>query len=385
MTSESLRLVCPSLRSLKTFTVLFFFLLCPVVLFSCISSTQKSHTEGELPWKEPFWVQDRTEEITIRWKLLPGSEAEYHESQQARIHSDGKTIEETHFLSLGYQVEEVFHDATARVSIHGKALETQSELLRFMMGSSPCLGRFSISTSGMMTDIEGIIDLRSLPTFPTGPVHAGAKWTGTVSLAFAPTLPEAIARGECHYELVGLANVHGHQWAKVLFKADLEVPKQEFAVDKVIGIKPGETSFENGSAVIVGEVVSGRPAEKAGVLSGDKIIRIGNMDVNSWEDLALAIALLPCDAPQSLVLIRNNEEISLMVKPHAALVARMESHGSIEGACIFDVTAGLLIRMQIDPLTIHSLYTTDHEQKEISARVKSVIRLIRRHIPSKSL
>ena len=41
-------------------------------------------------------------------------------------------------------------------------------------------------------------------------------------------------------KLVGLADVQGHKWAKIVFEGDLELPTQE-VVQKIIGVKWKET------------------------------------------------------------------------------------------------------------------------------------------------
>jgi membrane-associated protease RseP (regulator of RpoE activity) len=222
-----------------------------------------------------------------------------------------------------------------------------------------------------------LIDIRSLPTFPDKPLKIGSRWTGAVSLAFAPSLPQAIATGECYYQLKGLADVNGHKWAKIAFEADVEQPKQEVVIDKIIGIKWAEKPAENGKNVVVSKVIPGSSAEKAGVLRGDVIISLDNMSIQGWSDLASAISLSSSDKPVPMIVLRNKKREKLMVKPKAVLSGQMESKGKIKGIIVFDVTQGLLVRLQINPFIIRSSFIVDDQTTEINAKVESLTQLIK--------
>lgn len=358
-----------------------FFLLCFIIVFtygSCISAKRPSYIVDGQVWEEIIWKEDWPEELTIQWKFSKGKRAIYQETQNATVFSEAKVTEQEHSLILEYHIKDVSNDGTAQVILHGKDLVSKGtgyKLFQFLLGSSSELGGFSITPFGQMTNVEGLIDIRSLPTFPGIPLKIGSRWTGVVSLAFAPTLPQTIATGDCDYQLIGLADVNGHKWAKISFEADVEQTKQKIVIEKIIGVKWAEKPDENGQNVVVTKVIPGTPAEKAGVFPGDVIVSAGNMSIHSWSDLASAISLSSCDKLIPMIVLRNKIRKKLMVKPMATLSGQMESKGNIAGIIIFDVTQGLLIRMQINPFIISSSFIVGDQKTEITAKVDSLTQL----------
>ena len=203
----------------------------------------------------------------------------------------GKTTEQEHSITLQYHIKEVSKDGTAQVNLSWKNLDTKgtdSDLFRFLHRSSPNLGSFSMSPSGEMINVSGLIGIRSLPTFPNDSLKIGSKWIDDVGILITPILPRAIMSGKCTYQLVALADVQGHKWAKITFEGELELAKQE-VMHKVIGVKRAEKPAQDGQGVSVGEVVAGSPAEKAGILRGDVILSFGSMSVNTVLDLNVVI------------------------------------------------------------------------------------------------
>ncbi|MGA1863989.1 MAG: PDZ domain-containing protein, partial [bacterium] len=334
------------------------FLMCCIAGFvnsSCMTAKRCSYIMDEQVWENLIWKEDSTEDVILEWKFSKGSMAVYRETQKATVSGEEKATEQEHSLTLEYHVEEVTKDGTARIVLKGKEFSSRGtgyELFQFLLHSSSELGSFSITPSGQMKDIKGLIDIRSLPMFPDNPLKIGSTWTCPVDLAFAPTLPQAIASGECDYKLIGLADVDGHTWVKIAFEADVNQPKQEVVIDKIIGVKWAEKPGENGQRVMVSAVVPGTPAERAGVLRGDVINSFDNMNIQNWSDLASAISLASCDKPVPMIVIRNKRKEEIMIQPKAVLSGKMESKGKIEGIIVFDVTQGLLVRMEIKPFII---------------------------------
>lgn len=239
-----------------------------IALFSpsCKSPQKGSYEKNGLAWQEPTWIQAGIEDINLQWKFAPKDKAQYHQRQKATIASEGKTTGWEQSATLQYHVKEVSNEGTAQVFLNCKNLDTKgtgSEFFKFLPCSLSNLGRFSIAPSGHMTDITGVIGIRSLPTFPNDPLKIGSKWIDNIGILIAPTLPRAIMTGKCTYHLVGLADVEEHKWAKITFEGKLELSKQE-VVHKVIGVKWTEKPTKDGQGVSVGEVIAGSPAEKAG-------------------------------------------------------------------------------------------------------------------------
>jgi regulator of sigma E protease len=65
---------------------------------------------------------------------------------------------------------------------------------------------------------------------------------------------------------------------------------------------------------VIGSVLPDKPAARAGLQPGDRIIAANNEEVRSFEDLKLAIAINP-ESPVKLTLIRNGEQKSITVTP----------------------------------------------------------------------
>ncbi|MGA1792002.1 MAG: PDZ domain-containing protein [bacterium] len=331
-----------------------------------------------MPREEPEWQNESSRKFTLRWRFAPDTRIEYQEKQSAWITSKGRRTDQEHSLNLIYDVREISDDGIAKIIVIGKDLKTKGpgfESLRFLISAKKRMGSFSISPSGQMSDVKGFIDIRSLPTFPDHPVGIGSKWTAHLELAFAPTIPEAIATGICYYHLIGLADVHGHQWVKIHFEAEVAQPEMVLAINKVIGIKPPEMPVESERGIIVGEVIPGRPAKDAGILPGDNMVGFGDMAINSWTDLEYAVSWSECNQPTPLVIYRNKEKIEFWVEPIATLSSVMRSNGHIQGTLIFDITKGRLIMMNIRSFAIKSLVFVGDQTTEIEAHVESQIRL----------
>ena len=60
---------------------------------------------------------------------------------------------------------------------------------------------------------------------------------------------------------------------------------------------------------IIGEVVSGNSADKAGLKSGDEIISINNQSINKWIDLQTVLRPIP-NAPIDVNIIRDGKELN---------------------------------------------------------------------------
>ena len=155
------------LRVRITFTLICFSI--ALTSTSCMSSKTSPYSDDELAWQEPIWEQTGTEDVKLQWKFGPGDEVHYNETQKATITSEGKTTEREYAVTLQYYVKKVSKEGTAQVIVSGKNLDTKgtdSELTRFLFHSSPNLGSFSMSPSKRMSNVNGLISIRSLPTFP---------------------------------------------------------------------------------------------------------------------------------------------------------------------------------------------------------------------------
>ena len=65
---------------------------------------------------------------------------------------------------------------------------------------------------------------------------------------------------------------------------------------------------------VVGAVLPGSPAERAGIRPGDQIIRLGSADVKTWEHLDMAVAARP-EKEVEVVILRGGREERFKITP----------------------------------------------------------------------
>ncbi|MGE0592918.1 MAG: RIP metalloprotease RseP [Vicinamibacterales bacterium] len=69
-------------------------------------------------------------------------------------------------------------------------------------------------------------------------------------------------------------------------------------------------------APVVGEVVEGSPAERAGIQRGDRILTVAGEEVDTWEQLGLAVGTRP-DREVAVTFLRGGESRSVTVQTEA--------------------------------------------------------------------
>ncbi len=65
---------------------------------------------------------------------------------------------------------------------------------------------------------------------------------------------------------------------------------------------------------VVGQVVQGSPAERAGIQTGDRIVSVGGREVNTWEQFFIAIGTRASRATE-VTILRNAKEFTVAVTP----------------------------------------------------------------------
>jgi regulator of sigma E protease len=68
---------------------------------------------------------------------------------------------------------------------------------------------------------------------------------------------------------------------------------------------------------LLGSVVSGSPAEKAGLKRGDRVITISGDTISTWKDLELAIGLRRPNRDLSVTVLRDGQTVTTSVRPVA--------------------------------------------------------------------
>ena len=67
----------------------------------------------------------------------------------------------------------------------------------------------------------------------------------------------------------------------------------------------------------IGSVVSGSPAEKAGLMRGDRIISVAGDTIATWKDLDIAIGIRRPNRDITVTVLRNAQPVALTVRPVA--------------------------------------------------------------------
>ena len=75
-------------------------------------------------------------------------------------------------------------------------------------------------------------------------------------------------------------------------------------------------SFNTGTpTTTIGEIIENSPAEESGLLPGDKIIKINNMDIDSWDNLSDNISKSNPENVLGIDIIRKNKEHTIEIMP----------------------------------------------------------------------
>jgi len=68
---------------------------------------------------------------------------------------------------------------------------------------------------------------------------------------------------------------------------------------------------------VIGSVVGGSPAEKAGLRPGDRIVQVAGDTVDTWKDLDIAVGIRRPDRDVAVSVVRNGQTITSNVRPVA--------------------------------------------------------------------
>lgn len=91
---------------------------------------------------------------------------------------------------------------------------------------------------------------------------------------------------------------------------------------------------------VVGEVIEGKPADQAGLQSGDRIIRIGGKNVETWEDMAEIIHHAP-EEPITIEWFRDGTRFSAEVIPQKEKII---GRGDIEEVSLIGIGPVFTVR-----------------------------------------
>jgi len=132
----------------------------------------------------------------------------------------------------------------------------------------------------------------------------------------------------------------------------------------------------------IGDVKKGSPADKVGMLKGDRIVAIDGQEVSKWEEMSSIIR----ESKGGSLLIRvdrNGQMIAFTVKPEITTVTNIFGE-TLNVPLIGVVASNKLLRERMGPL--RALYrSAEHSWNITKILVFSIIKLIQRAIPAKTL
>jgi len=120
----------------------------------------------------------------------------------------------------------------------------------------------------------------------------------------------AIDRTDARLEVT---DAEGHRRTRELHLASIEADRIEGDVFAALGLR----LFRPDLAPIIGKVVSGSPAERAGLKESDRIVAIDGKDIASWDDMVARVRASP-GQPLRLVVLADGAERTVEVVPEAA-------------------------------------------------------------------
>ena len=85
----------------------------------------------------------------------------------------------------------------------------------------------------------------------------------------------------------------------------------------VLGIQGVRQPVYFDEPALIGSVVSGSPAEQAGLKRGDRVITVSGDQIATWKDLELAIGLRRPNRDMSVTVLRDGQNVTMNVRPVA--------------------------------------------------------------------
>jgi regulator of sigma E protease len=85
----------------------------------------------------------------------------------------------------------------------------------------------------------------------------------------------------------------------------------------VLGIQGVRQPVYFDEPALIGSIVSGSPAEQAGLKPGDRVITVSGDQIATWKDLELAIGLRRPNRDMSVTVLRDGQNLTMNVRPVA--------------------------------------------------------------------
>lgn len=133
----------------------------------------------------------------------------------------------------------------------------------------------------------------------------------------------------------------------------------------------------------VGDVMPDTPAARAGIEAGDLVLRIGDREITTWEELAAGIQESGAGKELAMTVRRGEKEIPVTVIPEVR-EGRSIFGEKIEGPKIGVVASKEVIQRKINPVAAISR-AAGETWRIITLTVLTVVKLVMRVLPSDTL
>ncbi len=133
----------------------------------------------------------------------------------------------------------------------------------------------------------------------------------------------------------------------------------------------------------IGEVMPGTPAARAGLEAGDLVVRVGDREIQTWEELAAGIREAGAGRELALTVRRGKKEIRVTVTPEIR-EGRTVFGERVDGPKIGVVASKEIVQKKIHPLAAAGR-AAGETWRITSLTVLTVAKLIMRVIPSDTL
>lgn len=169
-----------------------------------------------------------------------------------------------------------------------------------VMGMRPILGAIAADTPAAQASMRSGDSISRIGDVPVS-TWQDVRWELLQQVIKKPSIEIETTTGE--------HEVHVHELALD------SIGKDDFETDFLgkLGLKP----YQPQVPAVIGEIVAGGAADKAGLKAGDKVLSIGGSDITSWEGMVDIVRKSP-GKPLVMSLQRANSRLQLTVTPDAA-------------------------------------------------------------------
>jgi regulator of sigma E protease len=140
-------------------------------------------------------------------------------------------------------------------------------------------------------------------------------------------------------------------------------------------------SFVHGLPVLVpeiGDVMSNTPAEKAGLLKGDRIVRIEGNAVNQWDEMTDLIHKNP-GKPINLEISRGNNTFQITITPESKKLKNIFGEDKQAGLIGIKPSGSTIIKQETVTEAFRDSIVRTYEISELT--IVSIVKLVQRVIP----